>query len=113
MKNLIVLLSLSFFILSLVAVGQPRFTPQERLKMLKERLNLTEEQSQIVEKILIKSDDEMQKLRSSDNRDRSQFRAQMDKTNQEIEKVLDENQKAEYNKMLDERRNRKQGMLNN
>jgi len=106
MKNLIVLLSLSFFLLSLVAIAQPRFTPQERLKMLKERLNLTEEQSKKVEDILIKSDKELQKLRSSDNRDRSQFRAQMDKTNQEIEKVLDEKQKAEYKKMMEERRQR-------
>ena len=106
MKNLIVLLSLSFFLLSLVAIAQPRFTPQERLKMLKARLNLTEEQSKKVEDILIKSDKELQKLRSSDNRDRSQFRAQMDKTNQEIEKVLDEKQKAEYKKMMEERRQR-------
>ncbi len=106
MKNLIVLLSLSFFLLSLVAIAQPRFTPQERLKMLKERLNLTEEQSKKVEDILIKSDKELQKLRSSDNRDRSQFRAQMDKTNQEIEKVLDEKQKSEYKKMMEERRQR-------
>lgn len=106
MKNLIVLLSLSFFLLSLVAVAQPRFTPQERLKMLKERLNLTEEQSKKVEDILINSDKEIQKLRSSNNRDRSQFRDLMDKTNQEIEKVLDEKQKTEYKKMMEERRQR-------
>ncbi|MBE0538708.1 MAG: hypothetical protein IH620_03265 [Ignavibacterium sp.] len=106
MKNLIVLSSLSFFLLSLVAIAQPRFTPQERLKMLKERLNLTEEQSQKVEEILIKSDEDMQKLRSTDKRDRLQFRAQMDKTNQEIEKVLDEKQKSEYKKMMEERRQR-------
>lgn len=111
MKNLIVLFSLSIFMLSLVAVAQPRFTPEQRLKMLKERLNLTEEQSKKVEDILVKSDKEMQKLRSSENRDRSQFRAQMDKTNQEIEKVLDEKQKAEYKKMLEERRQRT--MMNN
>lgn len=106
MKNLIVLLSLSFFLLSLVAVAQPRVTPQERLKMLKERLNLTQEQSKKVEDILINSDKEMQKLRSSNNRDRSQFRDLMDKTNQEIEKVLDEKQKTEYKKMMEERRRR-------
>lgn len=106
MKNLIVLLSLSFFLLSLVAIAQPRFTPQERLKMLKERLNLTEEQSKKVEDILVKSDKEIKKLRSSDNRDRTQFRDLMDKTNQEIEKVLDEKQKAEYKKMMEERRQR-------
>ncbi|HMN49646.1 MAG TPA: hypothetical protein PKD67_10950 [Ignavibacteriaceae bacterium] len=106
MKNLIVLLSLSFFLLSLVAIAQPRFTPQERLKMLKERLNLTEEQSKKVEDILVKSDKEIKKLRSSDNRDRTQFRDLMDKINQEIEKVLDEKQKAEYKKMMEERRQR-------
>ncbi len=111
MKNMIILLSLSFFMLSLVAIAQPRITPQERLKMLKERLNLTEEQSKKVEEILIKSDKEIQKLRSSEDRDRTKFRAQMDKTNQEIEKVLNEKQKAEYKKMLEERR--KRPMMNN
>ncbi|HEX7356912.1 MAG TPA: hypothetical protein VF270_04290 [Ignavibacteriaceae bacterium] len=111
MKNLILLFSLSIFLFSITATAQPRITPQERLKVLKERLNLIEDQSQTIEKILIKSDEEMKKLRSSDNSDREQFREQMEKTNKEIEKVLDEKQKEEFKKILDERRNHKPGRM--
>ena len=81
MKNLILLFSLSIFLFSITTTAQPRITPQERLKVLKERLNLIEDQSQTIEKILIKSDEEIKKLRSSDNSDREQFREQMEKTN--------------------------------
>lgn len=111
MKNLILLFSLSIFIFSITATAQLRITPQERLKVLKERLNLNEDQSQTIEKILIKSDEEMKKLRSSDNSDREQFREQMEKTNNEIEKVLDEKQKAEFKKILDERKNHRPGRM--
>lgn len=111
MKNLILLFSLSIFIFSITATSQPSITPQKRLKVLKERLNLNEDQSQTIEKILIKSDEEMKKLRSSDNSDREQFREQMEKTNKEIEKVLDEKQKEEFKKILDERRNHKPGRM--
>lgn len=111
MKNLILLFSLSIFLFSITTTAQPRITPQERLKVLKERLNLIEDQSQTIEKILIKSDEEIKKLRSSDNSDREQFREQMEKTNKEIEKVLDEKQKEEFKKILDERRNHKPGRM--
>jgi Spy/CpxP family protein refolding chaperone len=111
MKNLILLFSLSIFLFSITTTAQPRITPQERLKVLKERLNLIEDQSQTIEKILIKSDEEIKKLRSSDNSDREQFREQMEKTNNEIEKVLDEKQKEEFKKILDERKNHRPGRM--
>jgi ribosome recycling factor len=112
MKNMIILFSLSLFVFSLVAIAQPRVTPQERLKALKEKLNLTEDQSVKVEKILVNADEQMKKLRANGNTDRTDFRNLMDKTNQEIDKVLDEKQKIEHKKMMDERRNRRQQNLN-
>ena len=108
MKNSVFLISLSFFILIAAANAQPRFTPQDRLERLKERLSLTKEQSKKVEKILIKADDEMKKLRASENPDRAAFRKITDSSNKEIEKVLTEKQKPEFNKMLEERRKRRQ-----
>ncbi len=106
MKNLIVFFSLLFFTLTLAAFAQPRTTPQERLKMLKERLSLTEVQSVKIEKILITADEKIKELRTKGKNNRTEFRDLMDKTNQEIDKVLDEKQKAEHKKMIDERKNR-------
>lgn len=106
MKNVILLITMFSFIISLAVVAQPRFTPQERLKMLKERLSLTDEQSAKVEKILINSDKEMKNLRDAENQDRTEFRKIMENSNQEILKILSDKQKTEYNKMLEERRNR-------
>lgn len=105
MKNTIVLL-VAAIMFSMSLYAQPRLTPQEKLKKLNERLNLSEEQSVKIEKILKTSDEEIQKLRESQNPDRSEFRKVMDHTNQEILSILNENQKAKYNKMLEERRNR-------
>jgi len=108
MKNRVFLISLSFFILIATVNAQPRFTPQDRLERLKEKLSLTKEQSIKVEKILVKSDEEMNKLRASENPDRAAFRKIMDSSNKEIEKLLNEKQKLEFNKLLEERRNRRQ-----
>jgi hypothetical protein len=106
MKKTVIISSLIFLVISLHTFAQPRFTPQERLKILKERLTLTEEQSVKVEKILIKSDEDLNKLQASENSDRTKFRKIMDDSNQEILNVLNEKQKTEYKKMLEERRNR-------
>jgi len=108
MKNVVFLISLSFIILIAAVNAQPRFTPKDRLERLKERLSLTKEQSKKAEKILVKADEEMKKLRASENPDRAAFRKIMDSSNKEIEKVLTEKQKLEFNKMLEERRKRRQ-----
>jgi Spy/CpxP family protein refolding chaperone len=112
MKSTIIWLA-AFLIISVSINAQPRITPKERLKMLNERLNLTEEQSVKIEKILKTSDEEIQKLRESEKPDRTEFRKIMDHTNQEIMTVLNEKQKTEYNKMLEERRNRWRKSSNN
>jgi outer membrane lipoprotein-sorting protein len=108
MKSLIFGLASAIILLSFTVAAQNRLTPQERLKNLKERLNLTEDQSVNVEKILETSNDDIQKLRSTENPDRTEFRKIMDNTNQEILKVLNEKQKIEFNKILEERQNRRQ-----
>lgn len=102
-----IIFSVAAILFSLSLHAQPRFTPQERLKMLNDRLNLTEEQSVKIENILKTSDEEIQKLRESQSADRTEFRKVMDHTNQEILSILNERQKTEYNKMLEERRNRR------
>ena len=106
MKQAILLFTAAFIVFSFSAAAQNRRSTQERLKMLNDRLNLTEEQSVKIEKILKAADEGIQKLRESQSPDRTEFRKVMDHTNQEILNILNENQKAEYNKMLEERRNR-------
>jgi Spy/CpxP family protein refolding chaperone len=99
---------LSFLILIAAVNAQPRYSPQDRLERLKERLGLTKDQVEKVKKILVKADEEIQKLCASENPDRAEFRKIMGNTNNEIIKVLNKKQKAEYEKMLDERRKRRQ-----
>jgi len=106
MKNLLVILSFAVFTFSLSVHAQGRFTPQERVKMLKDKLTLTDEQSAKIEKILTKSDEDMKNLRSSESPDRGAFMKIRQNTDQEILKVLNDKQKNEFNKMIEERRNR-------
>lgn len=113
MKQVILFIAAALLIFSFNATAQNRMSPKERLKMLNERLNLTEEQSVKIEKILQTSDEEIQKLRESENPDRTEFRKIMDHTNQEILTILNEKQKTEYTKMLEERRNRWRKNSNN
>jgi Skp family chaperone for outer membrane proteins len=105
--------AIAVFMLTLSTFAQPRLSPQERVKALTERLSLTKDQAAQIEKILIKSQDEMKKMNSDGQTDRSEFRKKMNETQDQIEKLLDDKQKVEFKKMQDERRkgmqNRKQG----
>lgn len=103
MKSIIALFIAALLILSVSAVAQSKVTQQERLKNLKQRLSLTDEQYVKVEQILTKSSDEIQKLRASGNPDREGFKKIRDESNQKILNILDEKQKSEINKMLNER----------
>lgn len=96
---LIVIMSLS------ISYTQPRRTPAERAKMLKEQLNLSDEQTAKVDSIYTQADAKFQEA-SQDGFDRAKFRAIMDSTNSEIEKILTADQKDAFNKFIQERRNR-------
>jgi hypothetical protein len=113
MKSVVTVLTIAFLFLSIIVSAQSRVSQQEKLKNLRVRPNLTEEQYAKVEQILINSYDEMLKLRSPENPDREEFRKIRDESNREIMQILDEKQKAGYNKMLDMRRNFQQHDSNN
>ena len=104
MKNIIFVITVSIFVLSSVVLSQSRFTPKERLINLQNKLNLTDEQSSKIEKILIDSDQQMKNLRAGENPSREEIRKVRENTNQEIMKLLDDNQKAVYNKILEQRK---------
>jgi Spy/CpxP family protein refolding chaperone len=101
--------TIAVLMLSLSTFAQPRMSPQERVKALTERLSLTKDQAAQIEKIYIQSQDQMKKMNDEGKSDRSAFRKMMEDTQAQVEKVLDDKQKAEFKKMQDERR---QGMQN-
>ena len=96
--------------LSLSTFAQPqRLTPQERVKALTERLNLTKDQATQIEQIYIKAQDQMKQMNTDGKPDRSAMRKMMQDTQTQVTNVLDDKQKVEFQKMQDERR---QGMQN-
>ncbi len=104
MKNLIITSLITLFVMSISISAQNRMTPKERAQNLKEKLNLTEEQTQKVDSILTQSSEKMKELRSENKGNREQYRQIMQDTNNEIEKILTADQKQAYEKMLNERR---------
>ena len=96
--------------LSLSTFAQPqRLTPQERVKALTERLNLTKDQAVQIEQIYVKAQDQMKQMNTDGKPDRSAMRKMMQDTQTQVTNVLDDKQKVEFQKMQDERR---QGMQN-
>ena len=96
--------------LSLSTFAQPqRLTPQERVKTLTERLNLTKDQATQIEQIYVKAQDQMKQMNTDGKPDRSAMRKMMQDTQTQVTNVLDDKQKVEFQKMQDERR---QGMQN-
>ncbi len=112
MKKMI-FLAAALLLLTAAVNAQQRLTPRERAKNLKARLSLTDEQTAKVEQILTSSSDKIQKLRAGDNPDREQFRKIRDDSNKAILDILTENQKTEFNKMLEERRSMRRSAPNN
>ena len=104
------LIIIAFLFTSLqITNAQFQFKPEDRLKNLQERLNLTKGQSVKVESILKKAGEKMNNLSDGGPERWQKVRSIMDETNKEIEKILNKKQVKEFNKMLEERRNRMQG----
>jgi hypothetical protein len=102
----ICLLITAFLFISLqVSNAQFRMSTQDRVKRLQERLNLSKEQTIKVEAILKKAEDKRNALPEDLTDRREKFRGIMDEANKEIEKILTKDQKVEFTKMLEERRN--------
>lgn len=104
-RYLLLIIALLFTSLQL-SYAQMRFKPEDRLKNLQERLNLTKAQSVKVEAILKKVGEKMNNLPDDRTERWQKVRSIMDETNKEIEKILNKDQVKEFNKMLEERRNR-------
>jgi hypothetical protein len=98
----VIILSLSTF------AQQPRMSPQERVKALTERLNLTKDQATKIEDIYVKAQEQMKTMSAGDKPDRTAMRKMMEDTRTQVNNVLDDKQKAEFQKMQDENRKGRQ-----
>lgn len=95
-----------------VVSAQMRMDPKERVKELTKRLNLTEKQTKQIEDIFTKQGEAMQELFESSGGDREFMRDEMmklrEETNKKVDKILNDKQKAEYKKILEEQQARRQ-----
>jgi hypothetical protein len=84
-----------------------RISPEERAAQLKERLNLTDEQTRKVEQIYRESQEKISKMRDQFEGDRSQMREKMmeqrQDINNKIEEILYEDQIGLYREYQEER----------
>ena len=99
MKKIALVLVLVLFQFVLVN-AQGRVTPQERAKNLKEKLELTDDQTAKVESIFVDSQKKMQELRKNVGGDRSAIRDSMKTISEQADKkitdILTDAQKEKY-----------------
>ncbi len=103
MKNL---MFAAIFVLAFVLgtnAQNRRFSVQNRVDRLKERLNLTDAQTAKVDSILTASMNSVRAIPDSVQDRRQAMRQIMVNANADIEKILTNDQKAEYKKMMEER----------
>ena len=100
--------AMAVLMLSLSIMAQPRLSPQERVKALTERLNLTKDQAAQIEKIYIQAQDQMKKMNADGKTDRTEMRKMMEDTQVQVNNVLDDKQKVEFKKIQEERMKRMQ-----
>jgi len=101
MQRITIIAVFSVLLISIMISAQPRQSTQDRVKALKERLSLTDDQSTKVESILNQAQEKMK-----GTSDRSEFRKIMTDSNDQIEKILTDTQKTEFKKMQEERMSR-------
>ena len=100
------------------AQGRGRMTPEERTKQLTEQLKLEKDQVKKVEAIMKKSQEEMTKIFESgggfgDPATREKMMKLRQESNDEIMKLLNDEQKTEFKKIIEEQRKRMQERMQN
>lgn len=105
MKRVIFVLFFCFaFFAGLSAQG--RFTVQDRVKMLQERLSLTDSQTAKVDSILTAATEKMKNIEAAGPDRRMAMHEIFSSADKEIEKILNDDQLAEFKKMQSQRRGR-------
>ncbi len=109
-------LILFLLLLPALSVAQNRLTPEERTERLKERLSLTDEQAEnvlfIYQMTDVKIAEEMKKNLTDEER-RNKMIKLMENIDKQIESLLTEEQKVEYEKLKAEMKEMREKMRNN
>lgn len=106
--------SVLLLLAAVAALAQPpRWSVDDQLKRLEEELKLTADQSKAVKVILTDQQKEMQTLREQSQGDRESMREKMQtlrkKYDDKIMALLNDTQKEQYKKILEERAKRRPG----
>lgn len=115
MYKTILFFTVILFVGSSLMPAQGRMTHEERLQQYKERLKLSDDQTQKLDAILLKSEKKRDEMRNKGDREnmRDEMMKIMEETNNQISKILKSAQKAEFKKMVEERKNRMQNQHRN
>lgn len=89
------------------SIAQMRMSHEDRVKQYTERLKLTDKQTKKVDTIMTEQEKKMSAITTDDMQERfGQMRKLMDESSKQIEKILTKDQKPEFQKMMEERKNR-------
>ena len=105
MRKKVFLTALLIFSLTIVVsnFAQGRFSKESRIKMLQERLSLTPEQTTQLDSILTKTESEAKNVTESGSDRREVMMKIRESSNSEIMNILNDEQKQEFKKYLEER----------
>ena len=107
MKKLILTLVISFAIIAGIN-AQGRMSMEDRVKMMKHTLALSDSQTVIVDSIFTNAGEKIKNIENSTPDRRAAVRQIMDDVNTQVESILTPEQKDKYEKMMAERKSRMQ-----
>jgi hypothetical protein len=107
MKKLILTLVVSFAIIAGIN-AQGRMSMEDRVKMLKHTLALSDSQTVIVDSIFASAGEKMKNIDASGQDRRTAMRQIMEDVYTQVENILSPEQKDKYEKYIAERRSRMQ-----
>jgi periplasmic protein CpxP/Spy len=109
-SGLVLVLGITILFSTLVQTQPQRMSVEDRVKILKDSLKLSDEQSSKITKILEDQREEMTTAMNENQGDRDAMRSVMQglmkKTDDKIKTILNKNQAKKYDKMVQERRAR-------
>lgn len=112
-NKLSLILFLSFIIVLVIGCSnerEPRFSIDDQIKDLKQKLELSDQQADQIRTILEEQRGQFEKLREEAGGDRSQMRERFmqvrEETDSKIKDILDDDQKEKYGQIQEERRER-------
>jgi hypothetical protein len=115
MKKVMLVIFVLFSFVQLMN-AQNRMSPHERTKQLTEQLKLDEEQAKAVEVIFTKSQEKIMEIMSGggmgDPSTREAVMKIRQESNEEIQKLLNDDQKKEFEKIIEEQRQRMMQRMN-